>query len=155
MSAPVVDYAAICRICGKEARAVSLNIPIIGHPGERAMKLLAVLSKHLTLHHPKAMQAGTALAQEFQAWCILNAFTFQDPSIMPRLELTRASVFASVRKNTIQDSALEKIVAGFALDPEDAEKVNAAMKAVRDACCELGPYAPKVPEQAAQIVTPV
>jgi hypothetical protein len=131
-----------------------LDIPLIGNPGKRAEKLLAVLVKHLTHHHLEQFQKGQGLWNEFQAFCVLNAFAFADPSIMPRLELTRASVFASVRKNTIQDSALEHIIAGFGLDPEDADKVIAAMKAVRDACCELGPYAPKVPEQPAQIVTP-
>jgi hypothetical protein len=66
--------------------------------------------------------------------------------MMPRLENIRASIFAVVRKNSMSDSSIEHIVAGFGLDPEDAKKVNQAMKALRDACCEFGQFAPKAPD---------
>jgi hypothetical protein len=155
MSAPALEYTTTCRICGKDvARAPSLDIPLVGQPGKRAEKLLAVLLKHLTNHHLQDFQLGQGLQHEFQAFCVLNAFAFADPCVMPRLELTRASVFAAVRKNTLQDSALENITAGFGLDPDDAAKVNEALRAVRDVCCELGQYAPKVPEAASRLVIP-
>jgi hypothetical protein len=130
----------------------------MGQPGQRAEKLLALLVKHLTAAHFPEFQKGMALLQEFQAFCVLNAFAFQDPSIMPRLELTRASVFASVRKNVVTDESIGKLVTGLALElpAEDPKKIGAdsieacieAMKTLRDACCELGRYAPTVPEQS-------
>lgn len=153
---PALEFTTTCRLCHKDvARAVSLEIPLVGNPGKRAEKLLAILLKHLTSHHLREFQQGQALFQEFQAFCVLTAFDFADPSIMPRLELTRAAIFERVRKNTMADSAIDHVIAGFGLDPEDALKVNQAMKALRDACCEFGEYAPKVPEQATNLVRTV
>jgi hypothetical protein len=148
--APALEYVTSCRICGKDvARSVSLDIPIMGQPGQRAEKLLALLVKHLTAAHLPEFQKGMALLQEFQAFCVLNAFAFGDPSIMPRLELTRASVFASVRKNVITDEAIVKLATELSPDVNGNDpKVIEVMKAVRDACCELGPYAPKIPGPA-------
>jgi hypothetical protein len=146
MSAPALEYTTTCRICGKDvARSVSLDIPLIGNPGKRAEKLLAVLLKHLTNHHPADLKLALALHWEFYAFCILNSFAFADPSVMPRLELTRASVFAAVRKNTVTDEMLEQLMPD--IDALALPAVLTALKAVRDVCCELGQYAPNVPEQ--------
>jgi hypothetical protein len=51
-------------------------------------------------------------------------------------------VFQKVRKNTMEDNMIEHVVATFGLDPDDAVKMNQAMKSLRDACCELGTFAP-------------
>jgi len=151
MSASIIasatgKYVTTCKLCAKRvAESPALEIPIIGNPGHKVQQLMSVLLKHLTKHHVKEFQQGAALFAEFQPFLILSAFDYEDPTIPPRLELMRAALFVQVRKNTIQDSAIEHIVAGFGLDPEDAKKVNQAMKEIRDACCEFGNYAPQVP----------
>jgi hypothetical protein len=109
---------------------------------------MKVLLKHLATHHTRELAEGAALLNEFQAFRILSAFEYEDASMEPRLENIRAAIFAIVRKNGFVDSALEHVVAGFGLDPEDAAKVNEALRAVRDACCELGEFAPRVPAES-------
>lgn len=150
MSAPLIasptgKYITTCRLCLKRiAESGPLDIPIIGEPGAKAEALIAILFKHLTKHHPQEFAEGTAVAREVPAFFILAAFDSQDPSLTARLEQTRAGIFAIVRKNSMTDDSLQYIVSGLGLDSEDAVKVLEAFKAVRDACCEFGPYAPKV-----------
>lgn len=140
-------YRTSCKLCRRDvAESPALDIPIIGQPGKKAEELMKVLVKHLTKHHAKEFQEGAALLAEFPPFLILSAFNYEDPTMPPRLENIRAAIFAIVRKNSMTDASLEHIVAGFGLDPDDAAKVNQAMKAVRDACCEFGQFAPKVPE---------
>ena len=159
MSAQVIAtatgrYRTTCNLCHKAvAESPALEIPIIGDPGKRTQELLNVLMKHLTKHHAEPLQKGAALAAEFTPFLILSAFSFEDPSIVPRLENIRAAIFAHVRKNSFTDASLEHIVAGFGLDPDDAVKVNEAMRAVRDACCEFGQFAPQIPAPS-PLVTP-
>lgn len=146
-------YVTTCKLCRRNvAESPALEIPIIGDPGKNVQQLLKVLMKHLEKHHPEDFRHGAALLAEFPAFLILCAFDYEDPTMPPRLENIRAAIFGVVRKNTVPDSSIEHIVAGFGLDPEDARKVNQAMKAVRDACCEFGQFAPKVPQES-KIVT--
>lgn len=141
-----------CRLCNHPvAETDALEIPIIGQPGRKVEKLMTLLVKHLTKHHGDQLMKGAALIQEFQAFMILSAFAYEDPSMAPRLENIRAAVFALVRKNTMTDASLQHIVAGFGLDPEDAAKVTEAYSNLRDCFCELGAFAPEFPEQS-QIV---
>ena len=148
MSAPLIasatgKYTTTCKLCRRRvAESVALNIPVVGEPGKRAAELTKILMKHLEKHHAQEFQQGAAMLAEFPAFLILAAFCYEHPSMGPRLEQIRASIFAVVRKNSIMDSSLEHIVAGFGLDPDDAVKVNQAMKSLRDACCELGTFAP-------------
>jgi hypothetical protein len=145
-------YLTTCKLCAKRvAESPSLDIPIIGAPGKGVQELMQILVKHLTKHHAEEFQKGAALVAEFKPFLILSAFHFEDPTMDPRLEIIRAAIFAVVRKNTLSDASLEHIVKGFGLDPDDAQKVNEAMKSVRDACCEFGPFAPKLPEQSCVI----
>lgn len=145
----MMKFFTACKICGKKvAESPALNIPIVGEPGKPVQDLLKVLLKHLTLHHTQELMEGAALFSEFQAFRILSAFEFEDPSMPPRLERIRAVMFQMVRKNGFNDGALEHMVAGFGLDPDDARKVNEAFRVIRDCCCELGQFAPGIPEES-------
>ena len=136
-------YTTTCRLCRKEvARSFSMDIPTVGHPGKRMSDLMQVLTKHLGKHHAEDFKQGAALLDETLTFLVLSAYDHEDPSIPPRFEAIRAQLFAKVRKNTMQDAMIEHVVAGFGLDPTDADKVNQAMKSLRDACCELGTFAP-------------
>ena len=139
-------YLTTCRLCLKRiAETDPLEIPIIGEPGAKAEALVAGLVRHLLSKHRQEFQEGSALAKEIPAFFILAAFDSQDPSLNERLELIRSGLFAAVRKNTFPDSSLESLTASLGLDPEDAAKVLEGFKAVRDACCEFGQFAPKTP----------
>lgn len=142
-------YTTTCKLCRqKVAEAPALDIPIVGDPGKRGKKLMQVLTTHLGTHHPQEFAQGAALLDETLSFLVLAAFQHEDPSVDPRIEAIRAQLFARVRKNTLADSMLEHIVAGFGLDPEDAQKVNEAMRSIRDACCEFGEFAPRVPQES-------
>ena len=136
-------YTTTCRLCRKEvAKAPALDLPIVGQPNKRMVDLMQVLTKHLGKHHAQDFQQGAALLDETLSFLVLSAYDHEDPSIPPRFEAIRARLFAKVRKNTMEDAMIEHVVAGFGLDPDDAAKVNQAMKSLRDACCELGAFAP-------------
>ncbi len=144
---------ARCKLCQQQGakRGIEhppLNIPVIGEPGKETQDLLKAALQHLGKHHAEELGQGIQLQNEFQVFRILSAFEYEDPSIVPRLEMIRAAVFAIVRRNSISDASLQHVVATWGLDPDDADKVFAGMKAVRDACCELGEHAPKVPEES-------
>ncbi len=146
---PIPKFTTACKLCRKNvAESPALNIPVIGDPGKQVQELLKVLLKHLTLHHTRELAEGAALFNEFQAFRILSAFEFEDPSMSPRLERIRAVIFSMVRKNGFSDGALEHMVAGFGLDPDDAKEVNEAMRIIRDCCCEIGRFAPAIPEES-------
>jgi hypothetical protein len=151
MSAPLIasstgKYITTCKLCRRRvAESVALNIPIVGEPGKRATELTKILMKHLEKHHAEEFQRGASMLAEFPAFLILAAFEYEDASMRPRLEQIRAAIFQVVRKNTMQDAMLVDIVAGFGFDEADAAKVYEAMRAVRDACCELGQFAPEMP----------
>lgn len=149
-------YVTTCKLCRRDvAETPALEIPIIGDPGKKAQELMTILVKHLARYHAKELKEGAdfanAVGRELPAFMIMHAFKHEDPSVAPRLENIRAPLFAMMRKNSMTDASLEHIVAGFGLDSEDAAKVNQAMKAVRDACCEFGEFAPKTP-QAPRII---
>jgi len=158
MSTPILAsatgrYVTTCKLCRRDvAESPALEIPIIGEPGKQVQKLMSVLLKHLQKHHKKELADGTALLSEFAPFLILSAFNYEDPTMTPRLENIRAAIFAIVRKNSMTDASLEHIVAGFGLDPDDAKKVNEAMRAVRDACCEFGQFAPQLPAPPALVI---
>jgi hypothetical protein len=136
-------YTTTCRLCRKEvAKAPSLEVPVVGQPGKRMKDLQTILMKHLGTHHLQKFQQGAVLLDDVMEFLVFSAFDHEDPSIAPRFEAIRARIFATVRKNTMQDAMIEHVVAGFGLDPDDADKVNGAMKSLRDACCELGTFAP-------------
>ena len=136
-------YTTTCRLCRKEvAKAPALDLPIVGQPGKRMTDLMQVLTKHLGKHHAEEFQQGAALLDETLSFLVLTAYDHEDPSIDPRVEAIRARIFQKVRKNSMPDAMIEHVVATFGLDPEDADNVNRAMKALRDACCELGTFAP-------------
>lgn len=142
-------YATTCRLCRKRvAEAPALELPIVGNPGKRLNDFKTVLTKHLAKHHLEDFQAGAALLDETLEFLVLTAYDHQDPSVDPRVEAIRARIFQKVRKNTMADSMIEHIVASIGLDPGDAMKVNGAMKALRDACCEFGQFAPKSAEDS-------
>lgn len=141
-----VRYTTTCKLCGRRiAEMPALEIPIIGHPGKRAEELMRILYKHLTKHHAQDFENGARLAQELPPFLILTAFEHEDPTMNPRLENIRAAIFQIVRKNSMTDANLQYIVSGLGLDQQDEGKVLAAMIAVRDACCEMGKYAPTAP----------
>jgi hypothetical protein len=143
VSSATGKYVTTCRLCRKEiAKAPALDLPVVGQPGKRMNDLMQVLTKHLGKHHAQEFKEGAALLDETLAFLVLTAYDHEDPSIGPRFEAIRARLFAKVRKNTMEDNMIEHVVAGFGLDPEDAVKVNQAMKGLRDACCELGTFAP-------------
>lgn len=140
-------YKATCKLCRRPvAESPALDIPVVGDPGKRTKELQVVLMRHLAKHHTEGFTDGAQLLDEVLSFLVLAAFHFEDPSIEPRIEAIRARIFQKVRKNTMEDAMIEHVVAGFGLDPDDALKVNGAMKALRDACCEFGQFAPKVPE---------
>lgn len=159
MSAPLIasatgKYTTTCKLCRRRvAESVALNIPVVGEPGKRATELTKILMKHLEKHHATEFAQGASMLAEFPAFLILAAFDYEDPTMPPRLEQIRAAIFQVVRKNTMTDASLEHIVAGYGLDPDDAAKVNEAMRAVRDACCELGQFAPEMPPTPKPLVT--
>ena len=139
-------YLTTCKLCGRPvAETPALEVPVIGHPGKKVEGLMKLLIKHLEKYHQEEFQRGSALLAEFPAFLILNAFRYEDPSINPRLENIRAAIFAVVRKNTLSDASIDHIIAGFGLDPQEHADVSSAMRAIRDACCELGQHAPNLP----------
>jgi len=157
------QFEARCRFCkdpedasrGKLiATTVGLNIPVIGEPGKLTQDYMGCLYRHLAKRHQDKLNYGGGIVAEMQAFLVLCAFEHDDPSIQPRLERIRAMLFSLVRKNTIADSMLEHIVAELGLDPDDAQKVNAAMRAIRDACCELGQHAAQIPDEARRVIIP-
>ena len=136
-------YVTTCRLCRKEvAKAPALDLPVVGQPGKRMNDLMQVLTKHLGKHHAHEFKEGAALLDDTLAFLVLTAYDHEDPSVDPRIEAIRARVFQKVRKNTMEDNMIEHVIATFGLDPDDAVKVNQAMKSLRDACCELGAFAP-------------
>jgi hypothetical protein len=139
-------YRTTCRLCGKAvAESGPLEMPIIGNPGDKAAALTTILYRHLSRHHKDELIQGSALASEVPPFFILAAFQSEDPTLTARVEQVRAAIFALVRKNSMQDSMIEHIVATIGLDPDDAKKVAEAMRALRDACCEMGTFAPSTP----------
>ncbi len=141
---------ARCKLC-QGRRGIEhppLNIPIVGDPGKETQGLMKAALQHLAMYHAEELGKGIALQQEFQAFRILSVFEYEDPSIVPRLELIRAAVFDIVRKNSLSDANLQTIVVNLGLDQEEADRVWDAMKTVRDCLCEFGGYAPKVPEES-------
>jgi hypothetical protein len=149
LTSPTGRYTTTCKLCRRRvAESPALDIPIVGQPGKKVQELLTVLVKHLMKHHAEQFAEGVSIQAEFTPFLILAAFEHEDPSIAPRLENIRAAIFERVRKNSFRDADLEHIVAGFGLDPTDQDRVNEAMKAVRDACCEFGQFAPKIPQES-------
>jgi hypothetical protein len=143
VSSPTGKYTITCRLCRKEvAKAPALDIPVVGQPNKRMTDLMQVLTKHLGKHHAQEFVQGAALLDETLAFLVLTAYDHEDPSVPARIEAIRAQLFQRVRKNTMEDNMIEHVVATFGLDPDDAVKVNQAMKSLRDACCELGTFAP-------------
>lgn len=138
-------YTTTCRLCNLKISKPPLELPIIGRATKPAEELFKVLIKHLALKHPEEFAQGAVLAAEVPAFFTLAAFHSEDPSLTARIENVRAGIFALVRKNSMQDAMVEHIVASLGLDPQDAAKVNEAMKALRDACCEFGQFAPNTP----------
>lgn len=142
-------YFTTCKLCGKRvAEAAPLDIPIVGEPGPQVGALMKVLYKHLALNHARDLSEGAAAMSEFQAFRILSQFQYQDPTMEPRLENIRALVFQIVRKNSMTDESLFAIVDSLEMGPLVAASVLDALKAVRDACCEMGQFAPRVPKEA-------
>jgi hypothetical protein len=153
-----VMHTTTCKLCKKAiARMPALDIPVIGDPGRKAAELMKVLYKHLSNHHPEQLQEGAQLAarlqQEIPAFLILAAFQHEDPSMVSRMEGIRSIIFQLSRKNTMTDASLQHIIAGFGLDPDDESKVNEAFRALRDVLCEIGPFAPKIPQDS--LIIPV
>jgi hypothetical protein len=145
-------HTTSCKLCKRAiAEAPALDIPVVGDPGKRAKDLQQVLLKHLFKHHPEEFSQGATMLDEVLSFLILSAFESGDPSIQPRIEAIRARLFLKVRKYTFADSMLDHIVAGFGLDPKDADNVTQALRAVRDACCEFGEYGQ--PAEPSPIVT--
>ena len=143
-------YTTTCRLCQK---AIARSEPIETSTGERnAGREKALVSKmlgHLMARHNPEFQRGVEqaalmeeLAKEYKPFLILGAFDCDDPNVSQRLEGIRAAIFASVRKNVVSDAIIEHNLTTLGLNPEDAVKVNQAMKSLRDACCELGTFAP-------------
>ena len=144
VSSATGKYVTTCRLCRKEiAKAPALDLPIVGQPNKRMTDLMQVLTKHLGKHHAADFKQGAALLDETLTFLVLSAYDHEDPSIPPRFEAIRAQLFAKVRKNTMEDAMIEHVVASLGLDPDDAKLVNDAMKSLRDACCELGTFAPQ------------
>jgi hypothetical protein len=140
VSSATGKYVTTCRLCRKEiAKAPALDLPIVGHPGKRLVELVAILTKHMQKHHVMEYQQAAAPIITFLA---LTACDHEDPSVPKIIEAIRAQIFRQVRKNTMEDNMIEHVIATFGLDPDDAVKVNQAMKSLRDACCELGTFAP-------------
>ncbi len=152
----ITKYRTICKFCRKPViEAPPLDIPVMGDAGKPARELLTALTKHMMKAHKEEFAAGAALVDDVLAFLVLNAFEHQDPSIPARLERIRAGIFAQVRKNSFADSMLDHVVAGFGLEPDQASHVTEALRAVRDACCEFGPYAPNAsPAEQSRLVTP-
>jgi hypothetical protein len=155
MSTPILAsttgrYVTTCKLCRRDvAQTPALNIPLIGEPGKHTKDLIGLLGRHLAKFHPAEFEAGKHLTdllnQEFIPFLILSTFHHQDPSVNPRLEVLRAPLFAVVRKNLMPDEDLKQIIAALGFSGDDDEKLLEAMRAVRDACCEFGQYAPQLP----------
>ncbi len=140
-------YNITCKLCHKRVvDTLSLDIPLIGTPnGKRAQEVMRILFEHLIKKHADRLAEGKALAEEIGPFLILSAFEHEDPTMLARLELLRASIFSIVRKNSMTDDKLRTIVSTLALDPKDEEKVNATFRALRDALCEIGEFSPDLP----------
>ena len=139
-------YVIKCRLCSKNvAESPALELPIIGHPGEKIEKLMQVLGKHLAKHHSEEFQRGIVIYQDFLRWLVLDPFEYEDASIAPRLENIRAALFQQLRKNSFTDEALATLAASIVgVDQSKVDQVLSALKLVRDACCEMGSYAPAI-----------
>jgi hypothetical protein len=138
-----------CKLCPRRvAEAPPLEIPLSGPLPKSAQRIEEILKKHLMTDHRKEVEQAAAIASGFLPFLIWNAFDHQDPSVDRRIELIRAPIFAMVRKNMLTDDSLTTIVANFGLNPDEAKTVLEGMKAVRDACCEFGEHAPKIPQES-------
>jgi hypothetical protein len=158
MSAPLIvgkagRYQTTCRLCDRPiAESDPLDIPLIGDPGKKAGQITAVMVRHMTKYHLDAFKMGAAIAQEISTFPLLAAFNSEDPTFTARAEQTRASIFALVRKNTMTDAHIDHLVTSFGLDPEAARQVTQGMRALRDACCELGQFAPSLPPEVRSLL---
>lgn len=157
-------YTTTCRLCQKP---IARSAPIEPQTGKRDLgrerALLEKMLGHLIARHNSEFQRGVEqsklmeeLAKEYKPFLILGAFDCDDPNVSQRLEQIRAAIFISVRRNAVSDGVIEHNVASLGLDPDDAVKVNQAMKGLRDACCEFGQFAPQNGNPAqSPISTPV
>ncbi len=150
---PAPLYRTTCKICHRiVTESPPLNVPPVGTISRQAVQLRDILARHLQKHHPGEFEYGAGLSAEFQALILFLAFDCQDPSVVARLEMIRAAVFAWVRKPPISDPVLEQSALNLNLNPADTPKVAAALKAVRDACTELGEFAPQIPKEAEKLI---
>jgi hypothetical protein len=65
-------------------------------------------------------------------------------------------VFISVRRNTFADDALAYTASLLGSTPDQTAEIAKALRAVRDACCEFGQYAPQNgnPPALSALITP-
>ena len=139
-------YQAKCRICGKVvAEFPVLEIPVIGHPNEKAQKVLTILGTHIATRHHEQFVAGGQLVADFQAFLVMSQFETQDPTIGARAETIRAGLQALTRKYMLSDQHIEQAI--VALDSQNqlnTETVGALIRQLRDVLTEQGQYAPKL-----------
>lgn len=131
-----------CLIC----HGVQQNQPINLRSERTVSDFLERLLKHIGMKHSAELMRGKEMLAQYQTYLILSTFASDDPSVQAVLEGIRADVFQRCRKHTPTDDDLEIIASRceFSTDKDRAAGL-AAMKALRDLCCEVGPHAPKLP----------
>jgi hypothetical protein len=131
-----------CKLCGE----------VIGNGLLAAVPILDRMASHLSTQHADEFAKGQSLYTAFPGFLVCCAFEIHDPKVLQNQETVRAALFALTRKNGVSDDSLLTLVASLGLGPEDAKKVYEAMKALRNACCEFGEWAPQ--SKPATLVAP-
>src|SRR5689334_21469340 len=146
-TATATTFKTECRLCHVVDQNPPLNIKGDEKQQPKAVtQFIEKLLKHIGKKHTKELMQGRGLLEQYQVCLILSQFDSEDPSVQAVLEGMRADIFQRCRKNVPTDAHLDIVVGKCELGTRaEHENVFAAMKALRDLCCETGPHAPNLP----------
>ena len=127
----------------------AFNLPIVGRPDDetsrKVKKMTEVLQRHMQRKHPEQFALGMMHVIAFSDWLTMSAFEFEDETLTPRQEATRAAIFALVRQNTFTDANLLHVISTLGLDPDEEKRVFDFAAALRNSMLEIGPQQPEQP----------
>ena len=132
-----------CRICGQKFANYPLDVPIIGEPvSAQAQRFVTHLAQHLSQKHKEAAHGIMVASQQLFGLLTMLNYETQDCALLELAELIRYDIHRSTRKISISDEHIVKGVATMGLAPEDAEKVAAHIRDLRDLLTDSGAYSP-------------
>lgn len=160
-----LKYTTRCRVPGcntgpnggpQEFTSSPLEIPIVGHPGDRVTKFVMALMSHLQSKHPEVMKQVSGSIAEFTGWLVVSAFACQDPSLAAVQERVRGGIHRASRRITLTDEQIQQRIAAVIQETgiEEADEVgmwteglNTLLQDMRDLLLEQGRYAPQSPTE--------